>query len=447
MKINMKLLVILAILSLSYTKFNPFKSNGGTHWAVLVAGSNEYYNYRHQSDVFHSYQILLKNGIPKKNIIVFAYDDIANHSENPFKGQVFNTPDPKGRGVNVYEGVEIDYKGNDVDPNIFLSVLEGDAEKVKGKGTGRVLQSGENDNVFIYFSDHGAPGLIAFPNDELYANDLIETLKKMHENNKYKEVVFYLEACESGSMFDRILHKELNIYATTAADPGESSYAYYCGSEAVVNKKNIGSCLGDEYSVKWMDSTTASTDLKLSLQSQFEHVKAETKGSNVQQYGKLDIAQKEIGQFQGNHEISLIQKVADLIKKIFKGGEYEPSLEVERENSSRVDSRNAKLHYLYNKMVMTAGKDQESAYLQELEYIKKVDTVFNGFGDIFNINATEKYSHINFECLKPSIQNYKNICGSGEYDLKHYRYIAIACQRNVSVEDIKLAFELLCKKD
>ena len=25
------------------------------------------------------------------------------------------------------------------------------------------LNSGPNDNVFVYFSDHGAPGIIAFP--------------------------------------------------------------------------------------------------------------------------------------------------------------------------------------------------------------------------------------------------------------------------------------------
>lgn len=48
------------------------------NWAVLVAGSNGWYNYRHQADVCHAYQILHKNGIPDSNIIVMMYDDIAN---------------------------------------------------------------------------------------------------------------------------------------------------------------------------------------------------------------------------------------------------------------------------------------------------------------------------------------------------------------------------------
>ena len=39
----------------------------------------------------------------------------------------------------------------------------GKKDEIKG-GNGRVLESGENDKVFINFADHGGPGLIAFPN-------------------------------------------------------------------------------------------------------------------------------------------------------------------------------------------------------------------------------------------------------------------------------------------
>lgn len=61
-------------------------------WAVLVAGSNTYSNYRHQADVFHAYKILKKNGFSQDRIITFAFDDIANNVKNPFKGKVFNKP-------------------------------------------------------------------------------------------------------------------------------------------------------------------------------------------------------------------------------------------------------------------------------------------------------------------------------------------------------------------
>lgn len=73
-------------------------------YAVLVAGSNTYSNYRHQSDICHAYQILIKHGVPAANIIVMAYDDIANNSQNPFKGKIFNKPTNAQAGVDVYGG-------------------------------------------------------------------------------------------------------------------------------------------------------------------------------------------------------------------------------------------------------------------------------------------------------------------------------------------------------
>ena len=53
-------------------------ANAIDHWALLVAGSNGFWNYRHQADICHAYQVLIKNGFPADNIILMAYDDIAN---------------------------------------------------------------------------------------------------------------------------------------------------------------------------------------------------------------------------------------------------------------------------------------------------------------------------------------------------------------------------------
>lgn len=36
------------------------------NWALLVAGSNGWFNYRHQADVCHAYQILHTHGIPTR---------------------------------------------------------------------------------------------------------------------------------------------------------------------------------------------------------------------------------------------------------------------------------------------------------------------------------------------------------------------------------------------
>lgn len=102
--------------------------------------------------------------------------------------------------------------------------------------------------------------MIAFPSQYLYAKDLQAAFVNMFNNKKYARLVYYLEACESGSMFQS-LPANLNIYAVSAASPDESSWAAYCGSDAVVNGKNIGSCLGDLFSVNWLEDTDAHTDL------------------------------------------------------------------------------------------------------------------------------------------------------------------------------------------
>lgn len=161
-----------------------------SNWAVLVAGSNTWFNYRHQADVFHAYQMLLKKGFDSEKIIVFAYDDIANNSRNPFPGKVFNKPTYAEPGVDVYKGVKIDYRGADVTPKLFLSVLEGNRTAVAGRGSGKVLSTNPDDNVFMFFSDHGSPNLIAFPSEYLYADQLLATFSKI--TGKFNKFVFYL---------------------------------------------------------------------------------------------------------------------------------------------------------------------------------------------------------------------------------------------------------------
>ncbi|RTG82251.1 legumain [Schistosoma bovis] len=211
-------------------------------WAILVAGSNGFYNYRHQADVCHAYHVLRSKGIKPEHIITMMYDDIAHNKMNPFRGKIFNDYSHR----DWYKGVVIDYKGNNVNSETFLKVLKGD----KSAG-GKVLKSGKNDDVFIYFTDHGAPGLIAFPDDELYAKRFMATLKYLHRHKRYSRLVIYIEACESGSMFQGLLPSNLNIYATTAASPTESSYATFC------DDPKIATCLADLYSYDWIvDSQT-----------------------------------------------------------------------------------------------------------------------------------------------------------------------------------------------
>jgi len=81
----------------------------------------------------------------------------------------------------------------------------------------------------------------------------------------YKKLVFYLEACESGSMFVK-LPKNMSIYALSAAGTDESSWADYCSPGDVVGNVSIGSCLGDTFSTNWMENVDSVNINKESLE-------------------------------------------------------------------------------------------------------------------------------------------------------------------------------------
>jgi legumain len=204
-----------------------------------------------------------------------------------------------------------------VNPKNFLAILKGEDTKVKG-GTGRVLKSSKSSKVFINFSDHGSPGLIQFPNDDyLYAHDLMQTIKFMHQNELYQEMVLYIEACESGSMFDWFLPNDIKVLAVTAANPYESSWGMYCQPDDFVQGKEINSCLGDLFSVNWMDLTEREDISKVTLDQQFALVKNLTTRSHVMRYGDLSFLAEPIGNFLGNLNLEKTEEYPEVIASHF----------------------------------------------------------------------------------------------------------------------------------
>ena len=117
---------------------------------MIAVGSKTYANYRHQADACHAYQIVIKNGVHPDNVILLMEDDVADSSENPYPGKLFNKPTAAGvPGVDVYAGCNVDYKGSAVTAKLFLDILTGNSEAVNGKGSGKVLASGPDDKVFV----------------------------------------------------------------------------------------------------------------------------------------------------------------------------------------------------------------------------------------------------------------------------------------------------------
>eukprot|EP01062_Namystynia_karyoxenos_P060703 TRINITY_DN523_c0_g1_i6.p1 TRINITY_DN523_c0_g1~~TRINITY_DN523_c0_g1_i6.p1 ORF type:complete len:459 (+),score=183.55 TRINITY_DN523_c0_g1_i6:107-1378(+) len=387
-------------------------------YAVLVATSNGYMNYRHQADVSHAYQVLTSGGVPASNIITFMYDDIANNRENPFPGKIFNKPTEAGvPGRDVYAGVKIDYKGKDVTPKNFLSVITGDASAMQGKGTGRVLKSSSTDRVFINMVDHGAPGLVAFPSGTLYKEDLQQALQTMHSKNMYKQLVFYLEACESGSMFVD-LPTNIEVYVTTASNPSESSWGTYCGSDAKVDGKDIGSCLGDLYSVNWMQNADSSNLAVETLQQQYSAVKTATDKSHVMQYGQLSIAKDPAGDFEGSEK-----RNATLTRE-------DPALR----SRSAVDSRDAAIVSRFASYMSATGADRSrfaQLLIDEVRAREQADATFAAIAAEAapGVAVTVATGLTQRACHKAADAAVQQWCGGyTDYSLKHVSTMINLCE-------------------
>ena len=401
---------LLALVAFAYAEQKT------DHWAVIVAGSNGFWNYRHQADVCHAYQIMKKNGIPEDQIILLSYDDVATASQNPFPGKLFNQPD----GEDVYAGCNIDYKGADVTPETFMNILT-------GKGSGKVLKSNSDSKVFINFADHGAPGLIAFPRGQLHAKDFHETLLEMHANNMYNEMTIYIEACESGSMFENILEDNLNIYATTAANSHESSWGYYCSPDDQVQGKHIGSCLGDLYSISWMEDTDAHDACSETLDTQFDTVLKRTTKSHVMKFGTMDFTSEPIGNFQGVCDAK--QTLSNFLRSVQK-------TEFTTNDFSAVESRDIKMHYLYNKYMRSNSHEDAEELQAEIMNRQIIEERHNRLRLAAGIQFEEHPQVLNTECYKALIETYENKCGLDEYDLKFFGNFVNLC--NANLEPTKL---------
>jgi legumain len=389
-------------------------------WAVLLAGSRTYGNYRHQSDTCHAYKIVNKFGIPDSNVIVMQYDDIAKDPENPFPGQVFNKPTAAGTpGVDVYAGCKKDYTGAAVTPEMFVAVMTGDSSKTGGRP---VLKSGPTDRVFIFFTDHGGTGIIAFPDGSLMSSTvLIGAINQMFAQKMYSHLVFYMEACESGSMFEGLIKPNLGVYVTTASNAVESSWGTYCPPDDMVNGKAINSCLGDLYSINWMENADAQGP-KETLQAQFLDVRTKTTQSHVMQYGDLTWTSEPIGNYLGSNSTFKPEVVVNPSK-----------------SSSNVKSADIPMHLAYYKYLRAESTDFETRMTlakQLQQHLARRVAVDNMFMDLStaakNVDAFVLKAKTpvvcDGRCCEKLSDAYAARCGGwDDYSLQYHRVIVNLC--------------------
>lgn len=361
------------------------------------------------------YGVLTDHKYDPDHIIVLMVDDLYNSPRNPFPGTIYNHPGENQR--NYHDGLVVDYdKSVKINVELYSAILLGDAAKVTeltGIENPKVLKTTSEDNIFLYYIDHGGDNIVAMPSGGyLTAETLVGLIKQMYEKKMYNRLVYYLEACESGSMWQK-LPTDINAYALSSTLPDESSWGTYCPPDDVVDGKHIGSCLGEVWSCFWLEQDDVADLKTLTLQKQFDDAKEFTTTSHPLQFGDMEIA-KDV-----------------LVNYISGDVDRRKYLRSENKRPSNWDSRDNELLFWKNQALNENDKEAYEKYMEisqrnlniDRYFTKLVNKVMGSDDLLLNIHISEK----NWSCYNAVLAKYESTYGFNDYSLKYARTLANMC--------------------
>ena len=254
--------------------FQP--SDKGDTWALLVAASFGWENYRHQSDMLAQYQHLRANGVPADHIVVVMADDLARNPKNKKQGTVINVVD----GPNLYHDVSADYSPTQINADQLMGILQGRVSPT----TQKVLQSGPNDDVYVYMAGHGNQNglylglgdVVPSPSQQysiVTPSALTEAVDAMAAAKQYRQMFIAVESCQGGALGADL--DAPGAMLLSAASPVENSLsANYDAS--------LDTWLADEFSFEYWNASQPVTN---TIDSVYQRVYLDVDGSHPSAYG------------------------------------------------------------------------------------------------------------------------------------------------------------------
>lgn len=187
------------------------------NWAVVVATSDTWANYRHQADALAMYQLLRRHGYDDDHIVLVMEDNLAYNKNNKYPGEIR----VRKNGENLYHDVTVDYHINDITIDDLKHIMLGE----KSEKLPNVISSTANDNVIVFWCGHGNKNELAWgSNNSISGDDVRDILQAMYEQGKYRKMMFSIDACYSGSIGDKC-EGIPGIIFVSAANASESSKA------------------------------------------------------------------------------------------------------------------------------------------------------------------------------------------------------------------------------
>lgn len=197
----------------------------------------------------------------------------------------------------------------------------------------------------------------------------------------------------------------------------------------MVDGKKVGSCLGDLFSINWMEDTDAADIKTETLQDQFTTVKTKTTRSPVLQWGELDWTDEPIGVFQGSDDDmsrdiwSVFSMTAENIAK--DALEWNEA-EGQEKAMFAVDSRDVNLHYAYQAVLADPTPENHQLLMDEIEHRMTVDAVFKELNENYRVGTQP--TNIDFECYRELVQEFESSCFDfEEYSMKYMGQLVNEC--------------------
>ncbi|KAK8845258.1 hypothetical protein M9Y10_021451 [Tritrichomonas musculus] len=161
------------------------------------------------------------------------------------------------------------------------------------------LPTSSDDYVFIYYDNHGGTGVLGTPtNHYIHADTLNEALNSASSSKLYKQCLFIIEACYSGSVAE--FFTAPNLATITTANSVESSYA------AVYDTK-LGTYISNEFTNYFIELIDEKPSI--SIGELYNTLKQETVQSHVCFYGDESIQSVSLSTFIGTPNRIISHKV------------------------------------------------------------------------------------------------------------------------------------------
>lgn len=236
------------------------------NWALLVATSSGWKNYRHQADVLNIYQNLKKNGYDDDHIILITEDDIAYNPLNIYPGIIRTLVN----GSNVHADIKNDYKLSSLKPTDLADIMSGNVTD----RTPTVMYPDSLSNVFVFWCGHGSQGALHFGNYFVTSSMFRSLFTKLRDNKKFRKCMFMLEACYAGSVAKA--SSGINgMMIFSASGEGEAS-------NTDVIDPTLNTWLSNAFSRSLIDKTQK--DPNISLRDLYYRLYESTTGSHVTIY-------------------------------------------------------------------------------------------------------------------------------------------------------------------